>query len=465
MPWNTSGTFAVRFSAAALTANREVLFPDASGVVVIGAAASGGASTITLHRQDILTEGGQLNFNRAAEDNLAWAIDVFGAGSTDTALRFIDAKLGSVPMYIAQSAQQVFINSLYVSGTAVVNGNLQVLGVATLSAIAVAGNVTVGGNITASSVVTGILNITGNLTVGGALVVSAGATVGGNLTVSGTLVTGALNLTGTLSVGGALAVSAGATIGGAVIINNSISATGSIRLDGGKSAGGILVGGDPLAARIELGQNATIDAPSYIDFHAVTGVGDFEFRILRAPGLSGTAEITQTGGGIIKFDASAVAFTGLISASGGANIGGGINITGGLNVGGAASFAGINCVGTISLDSNLVCHGAVSVSAGVTSTNTPRAWTRFNGFIGVSANSAYKISAITRIAIGTYSIDYAVVLASNNYFVSIISLTTNAAGTDVRISSNSTQSIKFRTFENNVTTDSANINFMILATS
>lgn len=126
MPWNTSGTFAVRLSVETLTANREILWPDVDGTVAIGAGIGSGVSVLTLHRTDQTAEGGQVTFNRAADDGNAWAIDVFGSGSVATALRFIDMKAATVPMFIDQSAQSVFVNKLAVSGTAVCAGYVQI---------------------------------------------------------------------------------------------------------------------------------------------------------------------------------------------------------------------------------------------------------------------------------------------------------------------------------------------------
>lgn len=125
MPWNTSGTFAVRLSVETLTANREILWPDFDGTIMVGAGIGSGVSILTLHRTDVTAEGGEVRFSRAADDGLAWAIDCFGSGSVATALRFIDVKLGSVPMFIDQSAQSVFTNKLAVSGTAVHSGFTQ----------------------------------------------------------------------------------------------------------------------------------------------------------------------------------------------------------------------------------------------------------------------------------------------------------------------------------------------------
>lgn len=122
MPWNTSGTFAVRLSVETITANREILWPDLDGTIAVGAGIGSGVSLLTLHRVDMTAEGGELRFNRAADDGLAWAIDVFGSGSVATVMRFIDAKAGTVPMFIDQSSQSVFANKLAVSGTAIHSG-------------------------------------------------------------------------------------------------------------------------------------------------------------------------------------------------------------------------------------------------------------------------------------------------------------------------------------------------------
>lgn len=130
MPWNTSGTFAVRLSVETLTANREILWPNFDGTVAVGAGIGSGVSTLTLHRIDTVNEGGELRFNRAAEDSLAWAIDVFGAGSVDTSLRFIDAKAGTVLMSINQSSRTVFVEKLDVSASATFRGTISISGTA-----------------------------------------------------------------------------------------------------------------------------------------------------------------------------------------------------------------------------------------------------------------------------------------------------------------------------------------------
>lgn len=122
MPWNTSGTFAVRLSVETLTANREILWPDIDGTIAVGAGIGSGVSLLTLHRVDMTAEGGELRLNRAADDGLAWAIDCFGSGSVATAMRFIDAKAAAVRMFIDQSSGSVVMDKLAVSGTATHSG-------------------------------------------------------------------------------------------------------------------------------------------------------------------------------------------------------------------------------------------------------------------------------------------------------------------------------------------------------
>lgn len=55
---------------------------------------------------------------------------------------------------------------------------------------------------------------------------------------------------------------------------------------------------------IELGTNITTNGPSYIDFHSVFPLTDYEARIIRNSGADGTLEFANNGTGAFKFSSS-----------------------------------------------------------------------------------------------------------------------------------------------------------------
>ena len=68
-------------------------------------------------------------------------------------------------------------------------------------------------------------------------------------------------------------------------------------------------------ARIELGGNRFLDGYSHIDFHSVPG-SDYEFRIIRNPGVNGIAAIVQTGTGALNITAPSTIITSPLSVTG-----------------------------------------------------------------------------------------------------------------------------------------------------
>jgi hypothetical protein len=93
---------------------------------------------------------------------------------------------------------------------------------------------------------------------------------------------------------------------------NTISFTNAMALDTNSALGvtgsGIFGGNLTVAnnatttdASIELGQSRTGNGNSYIDFHASAGT-DYDFRVIRSPGLNGDAAITNAGTGSMTFN-------------------------------------------------------------------------------------------------------------------------------------------------------------------
>lgn len=119
---------------------------SASGMVALRAdmnhisASSMDLISLILHRQNAVDEGGQIGFNRAADDGQEWFIDCIGAGSTDTTLRLLCVPGFGVIQTLAQSSgvttfvgPLVALSTLTVSATAGIGGSL-VLGGATVAA-------------------------------------------------------------------------------------------------------------------------------------------------------------------------------------------------------------------------------------------------------------------------------------------------------------------------------------------
>lgn len=66
-----------------------------SGALTSGAPTWSPTGGVSLPRIDSSTEGGQLNLNRSSDNANAWAVDVYGSGTTPS-LRIIDTVLGTV---------------------------------------------------------------------------------------------------------------------------------------------------------------------------------------------------------------------------------------------------------------------------------------------------------------------------------------------------------------------------------
>ena len=87
------------------------------------------------------------------------------------------------------------------------------------------------------------------------------------------------------------------TLSGTKITNNTVTvgklASPSFSWDSASNSGGF-----------EVGTNITTNGPSYVDFHSVFPLTDYEARVIRNSGADGTLDLVNNGTGAIRFSAS-----------------------------------------------------------------------------------------------------------------------------------------------------------------
>lgn len=435
MVWNAAGTFHTRLSATALTANRKFVFPDQDGTFVVASASHLESINRLTIRQDVLT--GSVGFalakfgiangaeagwtlNPAASDLVV--IYAYGASTVGRSRLWAINPIVDVSAMATVWGGEINVNMGWGNApdphtTNHAIGLDMVSGGTFAPSVAIATNATsaanrwkhgiwfdfIGGQI-GSTLIKAASNISADYGIDlssatfrlqhvrlGPTQASLTAVLALNQATNGNIGLFVQRFTDVAPTGNLIQVTnaANSTILLAVDASGNLTgqlgtftalSTGSLATDTLISTGTLNI--SATAGTVNLGVEVfpgrAINGATYIDFHA-TSATDFDLRIIRWGGISGTAELVQSGGGPLKLDASVVDITTL------------------LRIGGAATIAPYNTTGSI----------VSTAGAAAAFKNTPKVMVSFRGSAaGVTIDHSFNISAVTRTAAGTYTVNF-----------------------------------------------------------